>query len=772
MAVFTAIATAIYAGFAGITYAAAAALVGTLSLGGIAIGVISAGLAFATAKVLGVFEAPNVGNFADPGVKIQLAPDTANKIGVAYGRNFMSGPITDVAISNQNDTMHYCITLSEYVDGGTYTVNQIFRDTANLNFSGANVTSQVNKNSTNVAAIANKIRCRVYAGGTGSANQVFPTTGAVDATTMMPHWTNTTNYSMEDLVFAMVEVDYDAGNSLTGLGSMTFDITNSVSNPGDVLIDYLNNSRYGCGLANDIIDVNSITGAANTALKGYSAEQVTYTNNANVSTTQDRWQINGMLSTFDTNMTNIDKICQSSAAWFLFDSKQGKFKAIPNSPTTSSFSLNDDNIVSKISVTSTELYSLFNACEIEYSDRNRRDQQNTVRVETPSGELNPNEPENVVQYRLDMVNDNIRAENIANIDLNQSRKGMVVTLEADYTAIQIDVGDVVDITNSTYGFNAKEFRVIKTQEKFDEAGYSVGLTMIEYDANVYVTPTVVETDEESNTDIGVVTPPVIVPPNILSNFITNITEWTTTGSGTDAVFTVFKNPATATYSYVWPSNKGNSFVNGDTVTVSGVYLGGVTPTNDLTFDVANVSAGQIGNCINVSGNAVIYNANNWGSFLGSGLLNDATVGTQVEDKPADNVSMSNTATLTNIIPERPLIFDIGNGLEPGDYSFTSAGSPVGQIGVSGTGNVAFGAIVNVLYANGYVQNEVAGLALSNFTNIPSIVEANQKISIAEGAVEGNVVLQGYNTLDQNAFSERGFTGIRYDWIKLNKGDIF
>lgn len=745
--------------------------IGLSATGALVAGVISAGLAFATAKVLGVFEAPT-GNYQDPGVKIQLAPSTDNKVGVAYGRNFMSGPITDVAISNQNDTMHYCITLSEYVDGGNYTVNQIFRDSANLNFSGANVTTQVNKNSTNVSSIANKIRCRVYAGGTSSTNQIFPTTGAVNATTMMPHWTNTTDYSMEDLVFAMVEVDYDAGNSLTGLGQMTFDITNSVSNPGNVLIDYLNNTRYGAGLSNTIIDVDSITGTANTSLYGYSAEQVTYTPNTGGSATQDRWQINGVLSTFDDAMSNINKICQSCATWFMFDSKQGKFKAVPNRPGTSTFSLNDDNIISSIGVSSTELYSLFNVAEVEYADKNRRDQQNTVRVETPAGELNPNEPVNKISYRLDMTNDNIRAENIANIDLNQSRKSIVVTCDVDYTGMQIDVGDIVDLTNEDFGFSAKEFRVVKTVEKMSDGTFGVELTLIEYDDAIYVTPAVTETDETSNTDIGIVTPPVIVPPNILNNFITNVTEWTTTGSGTDAVFTVFKNPATATYSYVWPSNKGNSFVNGDTVTVSGVYLGGVTPTNDLTFDVANVSAGQIGNCINVSGNAVIYDANNWGSFLGSGLLNDATVGTQVEDKPADNLSMSNTATLTNIIPERPLIFDIGNGLEPGDYSFTSAGSPIGQIGASGTGNVAFGAIVNVLYANGYVQNEVAGIGYDNFATIPSILEANQKITISEGAVEGNVVLQGYNTLDQNAFSERGFTGIRYDWVKLNKGDIF
>jgi hypothetical protein len=131
MAVFSAIAGAIIGAFATaggwfLTTAGALTTAGTILSG-----VIAGGLALATAKVLGVFDPPDLG--PDPGVKIQLAPSTDNKIGVAYGRNFMSGPITDVAISNQNDTMHYCITLSEKVEGATYTVNQIFRDTSKLN---------------------------------------------------------------------------------------------------------------------------------------------------------------------------------------------------------------------------------------------------------------------------------------------------------------------------------------------------------------------------------------------------------------------------------------------------------------------------------------------------------------------------------------------------------------------------------------------------------------------------------------------------------------
>ena len=168
MAVFTAIAGAIVGAIAGTAFTA------TL-IGGIVVGVVAAGLAYGTAKLLGVFDPPD-------------------KIGVAFGRNFMSGPITDVAITNSNDTMNYCITLSEYVEGATYTVRNIFWGDTRLVFNNANVVSYVDPNSTTNTDWVNKIRCRVYAGGTASTHQVFPTTAKVDATTMMRHWTNTTNY--------------------------------------------------------------------------------------------------------------------------------------------------------------------------------------------------------------------------------------------------------------------------------------------------------------------------------------------------------------------------------------------------------------------------------------------------------------------------------------------------------------------------------------------------------------------------------------------------
>lgn len=524
MAVFSAIATAIGGflatvggGFLGST------LFGT-AIATAAGYVIAGGLAIATARVLGVFDVPDLG--PDPGVKIQLAPGTDNKIGIAYGRNFMSGPITDVAISNSNDTMHYCITLSEQVAGGTYTVNKIFRDTSTLNFAtgNASVASQTNPNSTNVSTIAGKIRCRVYAGGTAASNQIFPSSGTqVAATTLMPHWTNTTDYSMEELVFAMVEIDYDAENGITGLGGMTFDITNSVSNPGDVLIDYLNNTRYGCGLANTSIDVASITGSANTQLKGYSAEQVSFTSFGGGSATQDRWQINGYLSTFSDCATNIAKISQASASFFLFDTKQGKFKVLPNRSGNSTFSLNDDNIVSKIGVSSTDIYALYNAMEIEYNDVSRRDQTNSIKISTPAGELNSNEPVNVAKFRLDLVNDPIRASQIGNLDLSQSRNGMVVTCTSDYSGMQIDSGDIVDLTNADYGFSAKKFRVMKHQEVLTDDGMiNCALTLLEYNEDVYVQPAVTDSAPILPIDIPVIPVTPIVIPGVFNGTYGNV----------------------------------------------------------------------------------------------------------------------------------------------------------------------------------------------------------------------------------------------------------
>ena len=312
MAVFTAIASAIVSAV-GIS---TATILGTVTWASLATSVIATGLAVGTAKLLGVFKPPASANQKDPGVKIQLAPSTDNKVPRMYGRNYTGGVIIDAEIKNSNKTMAYAIVISEWNNGETWTVNNIYRGDAQLNFTGANVTSITDPNATSSTNIANKLRMRVYAGGAGSSFQIFPATGKVNAwgpgtgyaaNAQFDSWTSAND--MEDLVFAIVEMDYDAENDLTGLGAITFDINNSRNEPSNVLLDYLLNDRYGAGISNTMIDYTSFNDWYN-----YATEAVDYINTANVTTTHDRYQIDGALSTFIPECT-IDLIAHSAHSY-------------------------------------------------------------------------------------------------------------------------------------------------------------------------------------------------------------------------------------------------------------------------------------------------------------------------------------------------------------------------------------------------------------------------------------------------------------------------
>jgi hypothetical protein len=486
MAVFTAIATAIVGAFA-----TAGTILGSTLLFNIAVGVVATGLAAGTAKLLGVFDPPG-STGKDPGVKIQLAPSTDNKVARFYGRNYTGGPIIDAEIKNENKTMAYCIVISEYNDLDVWTVNNIYRGDGLLNFSGATVTSITDPNATASTKINGLMRVRVYAGGSDASHQIFPTTGAVNAyggtstskSGQFQNWTSAN--TMEDLVFAVIEIDYEPEEGLTGLGAITFDIENSVTNPSDVLKDYLTNDRYGAGLSTADLDIP--------ALNDYFLfcnEAVNYTTAGNVTAQHNRYQIDGVLSTFDTAKRNIEKICLSGGAFFTFSGKTGKFSVVPNRAATvaeqaNAFVLNDDNIVSSITITSTELFSLFNEIEVEYPSVNQKDQTDVYHANVDVSLLNPNEPTNTLSYRLDMCNDRARVSNLANIDLNQNRLNTILECSTDFTGMQMDVGDVVKVTSALYGYGNKLFRVMRLSEIEDGEGMiKVKCVLLEYDDDVY-----------------------------------------------------------------------------------------------------------------------------------------------------------------------------------------------------------------------------------------------------------------------------------------------
>lgn len=53
---------------------------------------------------------------------------------------------------------------------------------------------------------------------------------------------------MNDLNFVVVSVRYNAEKDIRNLGEWTFRVRNTMKQPGDVLFDYMTNTRYGAGI--------------------------------------------------------------------------------------------------------------------------------------------------------------------------------------------------------------------------------------------------------------------------------------------------------------------------------------------------------------------------------------------------------------------------------------------------------------------------------------------------------------------------------------------
>jgi hypothetical protein len=201
----------------------------------------------------------------DQGVRIQLAPATENKVPVVYGHVFQQAIITDAYLTSSdgktNDTMTYVLTISEKTQTGTWLAHNIYWNDQKLEFQDDGVTvargvppnGEINNN------LNDQVKIWMWAGGSndvfnlGISGALAPGVFAYD---IIPGATIT--YLMSDLVFAVIQVKYNSEKGITGLPTITFEIENTLKNPGDVIYDYLTSPRYGCGLDPSSIDATTM----------------------------------------------------------------------------------------------------------------------------------------------------------------------------------------------------------------------------------------------------------------------------------------------------------------------------------------------------------------------------------------------------------------------------------------------------------------------------------------------------------------------------------
>jgi hypothetical protein len=230
-------------------------------------------------------------------VKVDMQASTNASVPVVYGTGVVEGVLVDAAITNNNCTMWYAIAICEVTgpdlnnNPSIITIDNVFWDGQRVIFAAggggadspqvqaiANGSGRTGINEVFVRdtvvddrfsrGLFNDSRVRIYLYGNarlrtnpatvngGSEAPVgtrsYPTSNTQFAYNLMPGWTP--DHKMSNLIFALVRIDFDPERDVTKLGKLTFKVTNSLTNPADVINDYMTNPVYGAGIPDEDID--------------------------------------------------------------------------------------------------------------------------------------------------------------------------------------------------------------------------------------------------------------------------------------------------------------------------------------------------------------------------------------------------------------------------------------------------------------------------------------------------------------------------------------
>ncbi len=473
---------------------------------------------------------PNVGSQEqpNPGNRQQLAPAGDNKLPVVYGSSYMGGIVIDMSISNDNQDIYYVLALCEVTNsenGNTpdvFTFGDVYFGGKKCVFSTTagetyKVVGLLDESTELTQDVDGYMDIWLYRNGsytptnsTSSAISIMQTDGLV--------YTWDSSKTMNNCAFAIIHIKFSQSRNLVGLNQTRFKINNPRNSAGDCIKDYLTSERYGAAIPLANIDTASMT-----ALNTYSNQAFTYVNYDGITTTQPRFKFNGTLDTNQKIMVNIQNMADCCDCLVRYSEITSLWGVIVQKPTnTIVMDINDSNMVSAISVTPIDLANSFNIIEVKFPDGSNQDTFNTATFDLASVNpslLFPNEPVNKQSVSLLLCNNNVQAQYTANRFLEAAREDLQMQVEIDYTGLQLDAGDIVTVTNSNYGWVAKQFRITKVVQKFSDSGQvTAGLSLSEFNGAVYDDVNITEFQPSPNTGLGSpITFGIVPAPDVLTS---------------------------------------------------------------------------------------------------------------------------------------------------------------------------------------------------------------------------------------------------------------
>jgi len=282
------------------------------------------------------------------------------------------------------------------------------------------------------------------------------------------------------------------GTKTGGSGSHREDTTSTweySDNPVYQLLDYLRNARFGMGIANSYFDTNF----ADWQTAGDVCDaNITPFANADSDEIIDLMDSHAVVDTSRKAIQNVKQFLTGCRG--LLNYTSGLYRVLVETSGSASIILTEDNIIGGINVSSKSKNSRYNRVLVAFINPDKNYQSDEVQYPPidDSNEASADQHANMktadggilLEGRFDFptITNVYQAREMAEIILRRSRSSLNVTLKADGTAMDLSIGDIVNITHATPSFSAKPFRV---QNMTIHTDMTVSLTLTEHQDSYY-----------------------------------------------------------------------------------------------------------------------------------------------------------------------------------------------------------------------------------------------------------------------------------------------
>lgn len=431
--------------------------------------------------IIPIPDIPDIGqNEFEKGILVNKESNNAS-IPVVYGTRLLGGTRVFIEVEgNTNQYLYICLVLCE---GEINNILKVKVDDSDVTFDadfqhGVTVTSDDERFGTN-------IKVQPFF---GKEDQVQSTLLNEDN-----NWNDNANRKLKGICYLAIRLEWDQdkfssipkiqaeveGKKVPVINSNLTITENTYSNnPVFCLLDYLTNEKYGKGINYGDIDRQSFYDASVVA----DQEVTPFSGASNI----PQFSLNFVLDTSNKILDNVKFILRGMRGFLPYS--EGLYRLVIETTGTSILSLSKDNIIGGVKLLSEKKNSKYNRINIDYISPEKNYEKDTlVYPETDADHqiLKTADSGFLQELNLDlnMITNPYQALQFGKIVLNRSRNQLTVECTATYEAMNLAVGDIVDLTDDILGMSAKPFRVIGLSINFD---YTVQLSLVEHQDAWYV----------------------------------------------------------------------------------------------------------------------------------------------------------------------------------------------------------------------------------------------------------------------------------------------